>query len=275
LERHLAEAREQVESLRKHVDDASNPNNRRQRKAKERAARERVERLEAAKQQLADMEQQAEKSGRAAKNKKAGKEMRVSETDPQARVMKMANGGFNPAYNAQFCTDTGSNIVTGVQVWQQGNDAGLASPMLDEIYTQQGQMPEETLNDTGYYSSDDVVAITQKGCTPYIAIPNIFKSKGQAENEPDLRYVPRSDDPPAMAALRLRMASQEAHERLVKRSAVAELVHAALDQCGLSRMRVRGIAKVKTVLLWFVLVHNWIRTRLLRKMLSLAAATSS
>jgi hypothetical protein len=38
---------------------------------------------------------------------------RVSTTDPEARVLKMADGGFRPAYNGQLCTDTDTQIVVG------------------------------------------------------------------------------------------------------------------------------------------------------------------
>ncbi len=269
LEDHLAVARRQVETLRQQL--AANPGQltKRQQKAKERAARERRARLEAAKQQLEAMEKQAEKTGRAPKDQKAGKERRASETDPEARVMKMANGGFNPAYNAQFCTDTASNIIVGVQVSQQGNDTGLASPMLAQLQSEQNQLPAELLADTSYFSIDEVVAVSQKGCTPYFAIPG--KGKGPPKNGPDPRYMPKKTDPPEVAECRLRMGTEAAKAKLTQRGAVAELVHAVMDQWNLSRVRVRGVEKVRTVLLWFVLVHDWIRTRLLREKLALAA----
>jgi len=263
LERHLEAARAQVESLRQELEADPGQGNSRVTKARERAARERKARLEAAKGQLEEMEKRAEKSGWAAKNKKAGKKQRVSETDPQSRVMKMANGGFNPAYNAQFCTDTDSQIIVGVQVSQQGNDTGLASPMLEQVHTNLGQMPEEALADTSYFSFEEVVAITQKGCIPYFAIPH--KGLPKTQTDGDQQYIPKPTDPPEVAACRIRMGTEEAQARLVKRGAVAELVHAVLDQCNLARIRVRSIEKVKTMLLWFVLVHNWMRTRLLRE----------
>jgi hypothetical protein len=262
LERHLETARTQVENLRAELEADPGHGNLRIARAKERAARERQARLEAAKEQVAKMEKQAEKSGWTAKNKKKGKKVRASETDPQARVMKMANGGFNPAYNTQFCTDTTSNLIVGIQVSQQGNDTGLASPMLDQVQADYGTMPKEILADTSYFSKNEVVALIQKGCLPYIAIPN--KGVGKQSAETGEQYLPKPTDPPEVASYRVRMGTEEAQARLVKRGAVAELLHAVLDHCNLSRVRVRGKEKVQTVILWFVLVHNWIRTRLLR-----------
>jgi transposase len=177
LDKHLVQARQQVTTLRKQLDENPQQLTKRQQKARERAARERLERLEKAKQQLEAMEKRAEQTGRAKKDQKAGKERRASETDPEARVMKMANGGFNPAYNAQFCTDMGSNIIVGMQVAQQGNDTGLASPMLDEVHAKHGQMPAEAVADTSYFSVGEVEKASKKGCMPYFAIPE----KGQGK----------------------------------------------------------------------------------------------
>jgi hypothetical protein len=179
--------------------------------------------------------------------------------------MKMANGGFSPAYHAQFCTDTQTDLIVGLQVSQQGNDTGLASPMLEEMQAHYGKLPEEMLADTSYFSRQEIVTLTLKGCTPSIAIPE----KGAT---PESRFQPKPDDPPQVAAFRVRMATPEAQEKLKKRGPVAERVHAVLDQWNLDRMRVRGLKKVKAVLLWFALVHNWMRTHRLRRKLAQAAA---
>jgi transposase len=261
LDEHLQEAQAQVERLRQEVADHSQPTTKRQQAARLRAAHERQQRLEAAKRQLEAMEQRAEQTGRAKKDRKAGKERRASETDPEARVMKMANGGFNPAYNAQFCTDAEGQLIAGLQLSQQGNDTGLASPMLEEVRTRYGKTPAEVWTDTSYFSREEIVTLTRLGCTPYIALPD----KGAS---PESRYQPKPGDPPEMVAYRQRMASEDAQEKLKKRAAVAELVHAVLDRCNLARLRVRGLKKVRAVLLWFVLVHNWMRTRRLRKKLA-------
>ena len=260
LERHLEEARQQVESLRKELEENPNQLTNRQKKARERAARELQERVEKAMQQLEVMEKRAEETGKAQENKRKGKEHRVSETDSEARVMKMANGGFNPAYNAQFCTDAESDIIVWMEVSQQGNDIGLASPMLEKVEEAHGKIPDEILADTGYFNKEEVVTISQKGCVPYIAIPG-----SGGEKEEDSRYVPKKNDPPEVAEYRIRMSTGEAGKKLVTRGAVAELVHAVMDQWNLSRVVVRGVEKVRTVLLWFVLAHNWVRTRLLRQ----------
>jgi transposase len=266
LDDHLQEAQAQVERLRQELADQPNQTTKRRQAARQRSARERQQRLEAAKRQLEAMEKRAEQTGRAKPDRKAGKERRASETDPDARVMKMANGGFNPAYNVQFCTDLDTDLIAGLQLSQQGNDTGLASPMLEELQRRYGKTPEELTGDTSYFSRAEIVTLTRLGCTPYIALPD----KGPS---PESRYQPKPGDPPELVAYRRRMASEDAQKKLKKRGAVAELVHAVLDHCNLARLRVRGLKKVRAVLLWFVLVHNWLRTRRLRRKLAAGVTT--
>ena len=80
--------------------------------------------------------------------RKAGKERaakvteaRVSTTDPEARVMKMPDGGFRPAYNVQLATDVSSGIVMGVSVINDGTDQGEALPMVEQVVRRTGRQP--------------------------------------------------------------------------------------------------------------------------------------
>lgn len=267
LDKYLAEAKEQVETLRKELENDAGVSNRRQQAARQRAASERVTRVEHAQRELEAKKAQAHKTGRDkidAKDKK--KEPRASSTDPEARVMKMADGGFRPAVNAQFCTDEDSNIIVGLAVEQQGNDTGLASPMLDQIEENYQVRPQRILTDTSYSSLNEVTTITQSGTVPYMAIP----IKGNQDEEQV--YLPKTSDTPEVAAWRTRMGSDEGKAILAKRGQVAELVHAVLDQMNLARVRVRGREKIRAVLLWFILVHNFLREQLLRKKLSQSAS---
>ena len=49
-------------------------------------------------------------------------EARASTTNPEARVMKMADGGFRPAYNGQLAVDTETQVIVGVDVSNSGSD---------------------------------------------------------------------------------------------------------------------------------------------------------
>src|SRR5208282_3235667 len=69
---------------------------------------------------------------------------------PQARVMKMGDGGFRPAYNVQFATDTESRIIVGVGVSNAGTDTAQLAPMLEQIERRTGKLPEQALVDGGF-----------------------------------------------------------------------------------------------------------------------------
>ena len=137
LEEALAEAEAQVQALRTELDQDPAASNRRQQKARERAARERVERIKGALDRLPELE---------AKKKPEDREKaRCSTTDPDATVMKMPDGGFRPAYNVQFSTTTDSQIIVGVGVETSGSDAGQMAPMVEQIKSRYEETPQGSL----------------------------------------------------------------------------------------------------------------------------------
>ena len=69
-------------------------------------------------------------------------------------------------------------------------------------------------------------------------------------------HEPRPKDPPAITQWRLRMASEEAKRIYRQRAASAEWVNAQARNRGLRQFPVRGMVKVRAVVLWYVLAHN-------------------
>ena len=178
-------------------------------------------------------------------------EPRASTTDPQARVMKMADGGFRPAYNVQFAGDTRSGAVAGVAVDNIGSDMGKMAPMNDALAAAYGTRPAEHLADGGFAKLDDIETLAEAGVTTYVPVP------APRDRSRD-RHTPRPDDPPAVAAWRKRMATDEAKAIYKERAATAEWVNAQARNRGLTRFLVRGLAKVKAVALWHALAHNMV-----------------
>ena len=151
----LEEAEQQIEALRAELDADPQASQRRRQAAQLRAAEQRTQRVSQALQQLADIEQRKKKpppkkdtETEEAHAKRT--EPRASSTDPEARVMKMADGGFRPAYNVQFATTTDSQVIVGVEVCNSGSDLGQLAPMLDQVQQRYGQEPEEWIVDGGY-----------------------------------------------------------------------------------------------------------------------------
>jgi hypothetical protein len=256
LERLLKEARALVARLRREIDDDPAAGERRRRAAERRAAAERLARVEAARRRLEALE--AERARRAGKHKgEAAKkaEPRASTTDPEARVMKMADGGFRPAYNAEIASDPATQVVLAVDLDTTGSDHGWIGPMLGRLKDRFGRAPEEVLADGGFSSKDDIEAAAAAGIAVYLR-----PTRSKHRTDP---FAPRAKDGPGLAAWRARMASE--HGRAVYRErGLCERIHATMRHHGLNRLTVRGAAKARAVVLWHALAHNlqcWIRLR--------------
>lgn len=257
LEEALAEAEAQVEALRAELEGDPAASNRRRQKARERAARERVQRIKEALDRLPELE--------AKKKPEDRDKARCSTTDPEATVMKMADGGFRPAYNVQFSTTTDSQIIVGVDVVTIGSDAGQMAPMVEQIKSRYEETPKEVLVDGGFAQHDQIEAVSEMGCTVYAPVP--------APKDPKVdRYAPKSEDSPAVAAWRTRMASEEAKAIYKDRAATAECVNAQARNRGLHQLRVRGQLKAKAIALWHALAHNLMRAVSLRAVARVRAA---
>ena len=152
LRAHLEAARERVRAM----GDPREEETPRRAAAQQRAAREKVEKLE---QALEEMQQvQAAPKARARKE-----DRRVSETDPQARVMKHGDGGYAPSHNVQISTDTAHGIIVGVSVTQAANDQQQLRPALEQIQRQTGRLPEQLVVDDGYTTRENVLVAAEKG----------------------------------------------------------------------------------------------------------------
>jgi transposase len=320
---HLEAARQQVEELERQAaaDPEGNRQSRRQRQAQRRAARQRQQRLE---QALAELQQiqagQQDPEQRAA--------ARASGTDPEARIMKLAQGAIAPAYNVQISTDAQQRVVVGVGVTQAPNDAAELGPAVDRIVANTGQWPQQMVVDGGFTNQGTVEEMERRQIELIGSLPDhtatreaLLKKRGvteaffpraftyQAESNhylcpagqvlhyegrerqkgglryryralastcrqcpfraqccPDSRKgrsLVRSEDGPAMAAFRAKMATLKAQRIYKQRAGVAEFPNAWIkEKLGLRQFRLRGLLKVGLEALWACLTYNiqqWIR----------------
>jgi transposase len=261
LEDCLRQAEERVQRLKAEVEADPGLARRRSHQAQARAARERAERIGHALAQLPELEakKKADEKG----------EARASTTDPEARVMKMADGGFRPAYNFEYATDTGGQVIVGVDVINSGSDQGQMAPMVEQLQERHGQAPAEMLVDGGFAKKEDIEQVSAPAVGTTVYAP-VQKSK-DPDRDP---HTPRADDSPAVAEWRQRMATPEAKEIYKERAATAECVNALARNRGLQQLRVRGLAKVKAIALWFALAHNLMRTGTLRAVAAMRLAAA-
>jgi transposase len=217
--------------------------------ARKRGARERWERLEAAIRQIPEVAEVKKRSG--AKDKT----VRVSTTDADARVMKMGDGGFRPAFNVQLATTTDeARIIVGVAVTNRGSDQGESTPMLEQIEKRTGQRPSELLVDGGYAQHEAIDEAAGKQVTVLAPVPKPRKG------DPRDPHAPREGDSEAVVAWRQRMGTDEAKEIYKQRAATAETVNAdAKQHRGLDAFAVRGVGKALASASLFALTYNILR----------------
>lgn len=169
--------------------------------------------------------------------------------------MKMADGGWRPAFNGQFVSDPQTQVIVAVDLDTTGSDGGLMAPMQDRIVAAYAQTPEQYLVDGGFSKLEDIERAHKAGIEVFAPPPN-----NKHKTDP---FAPRPGDGPGTAAWRTRMAS-EAGQAVYRERAKHECVNAHLRNCGVVRLSVRGQTKVRAVLLWFAVAHNLLRGLALR-----------
>jgi transposase len=269
LQEHLAQARELVQTLKTEADTDPGLAARRAQAAKLRAARQREERIEQALKQLPEVAAAKRRNGSKAED------ARASTTDADARVMKMGDGGFRPAYNVQFATTCDSQVIVGMAVVNAGSDMAQLTPMVKQVEQRLGQAPAQWLVDGGFPAHEQIDAVAGK-TELYAPVPKAKLPKEQpkpaaasqagqavqdvASTAPVSEFDPKPGDSPAVAQWRARMNTEAAREVYHQRAATAECVNALARNRGMLRMPVRGLARVGCVVGLFVLAHNLMRT---------------
>jgi transposase len=251
---HLQRLQDENEDESRHEADA------RKAAAQERAARERKERIDEALRQREELAKTREK-----RKKGDGEKTRVSTTDPDARNMKMANGGFNPAFNVQFSSDADAQVIVGVDVTNEGTDGAQMPPMLDQLEADYGQRPETCLVDSAFTTKESVTEVEQKGTTVVGGIPRA----GQLEKTGGDPHSPQRHDTPEYIQFRERMGETKYQELYKQRPCVAEFPNAVCRNQGLGQFLVRGLKKVKSVCLLHAIAFNF------RRMIHLGALPAS
>jgi transposase len=207
------------------------------------AARDFQERVEAAIATVTQLQQE-----RSPKDKPA----RASTTDAEARVMKMADGGFRPAFNVQYAVAGselgGPRTIVGVEVNNVGSDMGSLDPMVEQIHERTGERPKVLLADGGHAKTEDIVAVRAQGID--VLVPASERAKS-------IEQLRREGADPEVIAWRERMETSEAQETYRARAGLCELSNAhQKSHHGLTQFLVRGLDKVKCVVLFSAIAAN-------------------
>jgi transposase len=255
-----AMAERKVKSLRAELESDPAASSNRSRERQMRQEEERMARIEAAQKAAQAIDDERKRQAEEHRHKPPDdNNVRASTTDAEARIMRMGDGGFRPAFNVQVKTDPKSQCVVGVEVSNNGSDRGQLWPAVDEINRRYGKTPKQVLADGGFDGKDDVEALYKIGTEVFAPVPG---SKG--------KQVPAQAKPregPGVIAWRERMSTDEGFTAYQKRFA-CERPHADMRNRGLQRFLVRGLRKSKAIVLWHVHAYNFLQIRRLAPQLA-------
>jgi transposase len=257
-------AAERVAALKAEVEADPAAQKRRGQAARERAAREAVERAARARAMLdrlaAEKEQRA-KTHKAAEEKKG--EPTASLSDPEARMMRFADGAVRPGWNVQVAATSDHGFIVGIAATDRRNDTGLAPPMVEEIERLLAVAPVRIIIDGGLATQEDIVALAERDKPVTIFAPVKPDRQDVTAHSLYVRAAKRAREPVALQEWRARMASVDGKAVMRRRKRI-ELVNAHIKNRGLGSLLVRGLTKVRAVLYLHALAHNLVTAHRLR-----------
>lgn len=240
--------REQVEALAKEIESDSGAGARREKSARLREGERREKRIARALEEMKEVEDRKRSN-----NGKKKTKPRVSTTDPSARVMKMADGGFRPAYNVHLTTTTESRVIIAVEVNNHGTDLQVMVPLAEQVEERFKVRPQEWLADGGCSSLRNINEMNARGC-------KVFSPLRPRRNSKHKMHEPRPTDTDAVREWRKRMTSRKGKAIYKERAAASEWVNAHCRAQGLREFLVRGVEKVLAVTLMHAITNNMRRS---------------
>ena len=173
------------------------------------------------------------------------KQARASVTDPEARVMKMGDGGFRPGMNVQFATAGdamgGPRTVVGVAVNNVGSDMSTLAPLVEQIEKRTGELPERVLADANHANHAAIIDIEERGVEVLVPVPD---------------RTSKTSSSPELDTWKQRMSTPEAQQRYRARASLCELTNANARRMGMTQLLVRGVEKATSVALLFAITHD-------------------
>ena len=179
-------------------------------------------------------------------------------TDPDARIMKTSDGSFHYCYNAQTMVDEGSQVILSTTLVASGADSPelpMALRDLADSLAAAGieQLPQTLLADAGYFSEDNVAAVTEAGIDPLIATGR-HKHGEQAPTAARGR-IPKGLTPKQRMARKL--STKKGRAAYARRKAIVEPVFGQMKVAqDAGQLRLRGLANAHGEWTLQALCHN-------------------
>jgi len=184
----------------------------------------------------------------------------INFTDPESRIMKASNKGWDQCGNAQAVANE-DQIILAADVTDQANDKRQAVPMVDQTFEAlKAAGVEQTIGtaviDSGYYSEANASALDQRGVDPHIATERL-------KHNEEIPPVPRGRIPQNMSAkqrMARKLRTKKSREVYAKRKGIIEPIFGQLKQVlGFRQFSMRGLAAMRGEWRLMCTVHNLLK----------------
>jgi hypothetical protein len=184
----------------------------------------------------------------------------INFTDPESRIMKVSNKGWDQCGNAQAVANE-HQIILAADVTQQTNDKRQAVPMIDQTQANLKaagvkQAIGAAVMDTGFYSEANTQALESRGIDPYVATERL-------KHHEEIPQAPRGRIPGNRSAkqrMARKLRTKKGRTEYAKRKGIIEPIFGQLKQVlGFRQFSLRGLAQMRGE--WRILcaVHNLLK----------------
>jgi len=181
-------------------------------------------------------------------------------TDPDSKIMKTSNKGFDQCGNAQAVVND-DQIIVAADVTNQANDVQQVVPMLEQ--TQENlasvgvdEKPQEFVADAGYYSEPNVSAVEGMEIDPFIATQRL-------KHHEKIPETPRGRIPSDLSAkqkMARKLRTKKGRETYAKRKGMIEPVFGQIKGVrGFRQFLMRGLKKMQGEWTLVCLSHNLLK----------------
>jgi transposase len=189
-----------------------------------------------------------------------GPKDQINFTDPESRIMRVANKGWDQCGNAQAVANE-AQIILAADVTDQANDKRQAVPMMDQARENLDaagvkQAIGTGLMDSGYYSEANTAALEQRGIDPYVATERL-------KHREEIPPVPRGRIPDGLSAkqrMARKLRTKRGRGRCARRKAIIEPIFGQVKQVlGFRQFALRGLAAMRSEWRLMCTVHNLLK----------------
>jgi hypothetical protein len=213
----------------------------------EHAAKARAKAEQAAAKRGADQTEQAAAGDEAGAASLVPLKAQRSFTDPDARIMKTSDGSFHYCYNAQTVVDEDSQIILSTTLVASGADSpelpGALRDLAESLQAAEIEgVPKTLLADAGYFSQDNVTAVTEAGIDPLIATGR--QKHGEQPPAAPRGRIPKGLTPKQLMTRKLR--TKQGAADYARRKAIVEPVFGQMKVAqDAGQLRLRGLANAQ------------------------------